>query len=151
MTEFGKGTLVYNEIFNIYSKLIDFIKNLHDKASSATLRKVAIDELFPTKNGIRQGCLLSHTLFILFLEEIMDNALHSHNDTIKMNGRLITDLRFADDIDGIAGSEEELVSLKNKISLEASKFGMEINPTKTKLMLNDNACNPRINIHNEQI
>ena len=47
-----------------------------------------------------------------------------------MNGRFITDLRFADDIDGIAGSEEELVSLAKNITCDAmasSTFGMEIN------------------------
>ena len=62
-----------------------------------------------------------------------------------------TNLRFADDIDGLAGSKDEMVSLANKISEAASKFGMEINPTKTKLMLNDNTCNPNIIIQNEHI
>ena len=55
-----------------------------------------------------------------------------------MNGRINRDLRFADNIDSLAGSEEELVSLEKNISLDAIKFGVEINPTKTKLMLNDN-------------
>ena len=81
----------------------------------------------------------------------MDDAPNSHNGTIKINGRIITDLRFADDIDGFVGSEEELVYLANNRSFSASKFGMEINPTKTKLMLNDKTCNPRITIQNEQI
>ena len=58
------------------------------------------------KTGVRQGYLLSPTLLNLFLEEIIDNALHSHNGTIKINERIITSLRFADDIVGIAGSEE---------------------------------------------
>ena len=81
----------------------------------------------------------------------MQNALCCHNGTITINGRLITNLRFADDIDGLAGSEDEMISLENKISEAASKFGMEINPTKTKLMLNDNTCNPNIIIQNEHI
>ena len=41
--------------------------------------------------------------------------MHNHNGTIKMNGRIITDLRFADDIDGLADYEEELVSSKEHI------------------------------------
>ena len=56
-----------------------------------------------------------------------------------MNGRLITNLWFVDDIDGLTVSEDEMISLANKISEAASKFGMEINPTKTKLMLNEPA------------
>ena len=49
-----------------------------------------------------------------------------------MNGRLITNLRFAGDIDYLTGSEDEMISLANKISESANTFGMEINPTKTK-------------------
>ena len=81
----------------------------------------------------------------------MDNALHSPNENIKINGRIITGLKFAGDIDGLAGSEEELVYLSKNKSLEASTFGMEMNPTKTTLLLNDNTCNPHITIQNEQI
>ena len=139
---------------NIERKSIDIIKNLYDKASihySAILKKGVIGEEFPIKTGVRQGCLLSPTLFNLFLEVIMQNALVCHNGTIKMNGRLITNLRFADDIDCLAGSEDEMIFLANKTSEAASKFAMEINPTKTKLMLNDNTCNPNIIIQNEHI
>ena len=93
--------------FNIDRKLIDIIKNLYDKASSAILRNGVIGEEFTTKTGDRQGCILSPTLFNLFLEDIMQKALCCHNGTIKMNGRLITNLRFADDIDGLAGSEDK--------------------------------------------
>ena len=56
----------------------------------------------------------------------MDNALHIHNITIKINGRINTDLKFADDIDGLTSSEEAMVSLAKNISLSASTFGMEI-------------------------
>ena len=52
----------------------------------------------------------------------MDNALHSNNRTIKMNGRIITDLRFVDNIDGLVGYEEELVYLAKNISLIASRY-----------------------------
>ena len=139
------------EKFNIDRKLIDIFTNLYDKASSAILRKGVIGEEFPIKTGVRQRCLLSPTLFNLFLEDIMQNALFCHNGTIKMNGRIITNIRFADYIDGLASSEDEMISLANKISEAASKFSMEINPTKTKLMLNDNTCNPNIIIQNEHI
>ena len=76
----------------------------------------------------------------------MNNTLHSHNITIKMNGRIITDLKFADNIYGLTGFEEELVSLAN-----ITGFYMEINQTKTTLMLNDNICNPLITIMNKSI
>ena len=81
----------------------------------------------------------------------MQNALCWHNGTINMNGRLITNLRYAYDIDGLAGSEDEMLSLANTILEAASKFCIEINPTKIKLMINDITCNPNIIIQNEHI
>ena len=106
------------------SKLIDIIKNLYTKSNSVILRKEAIGEWFPATTGVRQGCLFSTTICNPFLEDIIYKALHSHNGTIKINRRINTDLRFADDIDGLAGSEEALVSLAMNISLAASTFGM---------------------------
>jgi hypothetical protein len=54
--------------------------------------------------------LLSPTLFNIFLERIMPDALEHHHGTVNIGGRTITKLRFADDIDGLAGTEEELVN-----------------------------------------
>ena len=54
---------------------------------------------------------LSPTLFSIFLERIMTDALEDHDGTVSIGGRTITNLRFADDIDSLAGEEEELTSL----------------------------------------
>ena len=67
------------------------------------------------KTGVRQGCLLSPTLFDIMLEQIMNEALLDHDGTISIGGRAITHLRFADDIDSLEGSESELSNLINRI------------------------------------
>ena len=72
---------------------------------------------------------LAHPLQHL-LERIMTDALEDHEGTISIGGRTITTLRFADDINGLAGEEEELAKLASTV------YGMEISAEKTKLMSN---------------
>ena len=61
--------------YNISTNLIRVIKNLYDKAASAVLFNGSIGDWFRTTGGIRLGCLLSPTLFNIFLERIMTDAL----------------------------------------------------------------------------
>lgn len=81
--------------------------------------------------------MLSPTLFNIFLERIMTDALEKHHGTVSIGGRNITNLRFADDIDGLAGTEEELIGLIERLDKTSAAFGMEINAEKTKLMTNN--------------
>ena len=53
--------------------------------------------------------------FDIFLERITIDALEDHEGTVSIGGRTITNLRFADDIDGLAGKEEELANLVERL------------------------------------
>ena len=91
--------------YNISTNLIQVIKNLYNKATSAVLFIGSIGDWFQTTVGVRQGCLLSPTLFNIFLERIMTDTLEDHEATVSIGGRAITNLPFADDIHGLAGEE----------------------------------------------
>ena len=67
----------------------------------------------------------------------MTDALEDHEGTVSIGGRTITDLRFADDIDGLAGEEEELANLVERLDRASTAYGMEISAEKTKLMTNN--------------
>ena len=97
--------------YNISTNLIQAIRNLDNKAISVLLFNGSIGDWFRTTFGVRQGCLLSPTLFNVFLERIMTDALEDHEGTVSIGGRATTNVRFADDIDGVAGEEEELAKL----------------------------------------
>ena len=60
--------------YNISTNLIQVIKNLYNKATRAVLFNSSIEDWFRTTVGVRQGCLLSPTLFNIFLERIMTDA-----------------------------------------------------------------------------
>ena len=122
--------------YNISTNLIRVIKNLYGKATSAVLFKSSIGDWFRTTVEVRQGCLLSPNLFSIFLEKIMTDALEEHEGTVSFRGRTITNLRFADDIDGLTG-EEELAKLAERLDKASTVYGMEISAEKTKLMTNN--------------
>ena len=123
--------------YNISTNLIRDIKNLYDKATSAVLLNSSIGDWFRTTVAVRQECLLSPTLFNIFLERNMTDALEDHEDTVGIGGRTITNFHFADDIDGIAGEKEKLANLVECLDKASTAYGMEISAEKTKLTTNN--------------
>ena len=83
------------------------------------------------------GCLLSPVLFIISSERVMTDALEDNKGTVSIGGRTITNLCFADDIDGLAGEEEEQAKLVEHFDKASTAYGMEISAEKTKLMTNN--------------
>ena len=82
----------------------------------------------------------------------MTDALEDQQGTVSIEGRTITNLRFADDIDGLAGKEEELASLVDRLDKTSAAFGMEISAEKTKLMTNNaNGISIDIRINGEKL
>ena len=70
--------------FNISTNLIQVIKKLYNKATSAVLFNSSIGDWFRTTVGVRQGCLLSPTLFNVFLDRIMTDALEDHEGAVSI-------------------------------------------------------------------
>ena len=121
-------------MYNISENLVKSIQQLYDKACSAVLNNGKLGDWFRTTVGVRQGCLLSSTLFNIFLEKIMSGSLKDHEGTVSIGGRNITNLRFAYDIDGLAGSSQALTYLVLLLSQASTRFRMEMSAEKTKIM-----------------
>ena len=82
--------------------------------------------------GVCQGCILSPCLFNLYAEYIMQNAgLDEAQAGIKIAGRNINNLRYADDTTLMAEGEEELKSPLMKVEVESEKVGLKLNIQKT--------------------
>ena len=90
---------------------------------------------FQIEKGVYQGYMLSPCLFNLYAEHIMRNAGREETQAgIKIAGRNINNLRYADDTTLMAESEEELKSLLMKMKVESEKVGLKLNIRKTKIM-----------------
>ena len=85
----------------------------------------------------RQGYLLSPTLFNIFLERIMCEALDDHEGSVSIGGPIITNFRFADDIVANAEEEKEAGVLVDRLDTTTTRYKMEIGPDKTKVMTNN--------------
>ena len=82
---------------------------------------------FQIGKGVRQGCILSPCLFNLYAEYVMRKAgLEEAQARIKIAGRNINNLRYADDTTFMAESEEELLSFLMKVKKESEKVGLKL-------------------------
>ena len=68
----------------------------------------------------------------------MTDALEEHQGTVSIGGRTFTNVHFADDINELAGSEQELENLIRHLDRSSTAYGIEISTNKTKLMTNSN-------------
>ena len=90
---------------------------------------------FQIGKGVHQGYILSSCLFNFYAEYIMRNTgLEEAQAGIKIAGRNINNLRYADDTTLLAESEEELKSLLMKVKEESEKVGLKLNIQQTKIM-----------------
>ena len=119
----------------IADHLTCLLRNLY-AGQEATVRTAhGTTDWFQIGIGVRQGCMLSACLFNLYAEYIMRNiGLEEAQAGIKIAGRNITNLRYADNTTIMAESEKELESLLMKVKEESEKVGLKLNIQKTKIM-----------------
>ena len=84
--------------------------------------------------GLRQGCPLSPILFLIYSEMMMIDAMEEIEEGIKVGGKQVKDVRFADDQGMVASSEGGLQKLMDGLNRTAKEYDMKVNIKKTKVM-----------------
>ena len=111
------------------------LRNLYAGKEATVRTRHGATDWFQIGKGVCQGCILSHCLFNLYTEYIMRNSgLEETQAGIKISGRNISNLRYANDTTLMAESEEDLKSLLMKVKEESEKVGLKLNIQKTKIM-----------------
>ena len=119
----------------IPDQLTCLLRNLYAGQEAAVRTGHGTTDWFQIGRGVHQGCILSPCLFNLYAEYIMQNAgLDEAASVIKIAGRNINNLRYADDTTLMAESKEELKSLLMKVREESEKVGLKLNIQKAKIM-----------------
>ena len=134
----GLDCMDHNKVWKILKEmgipdhLTCLLRNLY-AGQEATIRTGhGTTDWFQIGKGVRQGCILSPCLFNFYAEYIMRNTgLEEAQAGIKIAGRNINNLRYADDTTLMAESEEELRSLLMKVKVECEKVGLKLNNQKT--------------------
>ena len=91
-----------------------------------------VSEWVNIEKGVRQGCVLSPELFSLYTQLVMEEMRDLEG--VKVGGKDINNIRYADDMVMMAETEEGLQDLMDKLSEECRKLGLRINVSKTEVM-----------------
>ena len=119
----------------ILDHLTCLLRNLYAGQEATVRTGHGTTDWFQIGKGVCQGCILSPCLFNFYEEYIMRNAgLEEAQAGIKIAGRNINNLRYADDTTLMTESEEELKSLLMKVKVESEKVGLKLNIQKTKIV-----------------
>ena len=121
--------------FSLDENLVQSIQVLYANSISAVLINNHTGESLRTMVGIYQECILSPVLFNIYLEKIMQDTLQDHHMSISMGGRHICNLRFADDIDLLGGTNQELQDFTDKLVARTGTYSMEESTEKSKVMV----------------
>ena len=112
-----------------------FLRNLYAGQEATVRTGHGATDWFQIRKGVHQGCVLSLCLFNLYAEYIMRNpGLEEAQTGIKIAGRNINNLRYADDTTLMAERIEELKCLLIKVKEESEKVGLKHNIQKMKIM-----------------
>ena len=119
----------------IPDRLTWLLRNLYAGPEATARTGHGTTDQFQIGKAVRQGCIFSHFLFNFYAEDIMRNAgLEEAQAGIKIVGRNIDNLRYADDTTIMAKTGEESKSLLMKVKQESEKAGLKLCIQKTKIM-----------------
>ena len=115
--------------------LICPLRNLYADQETTVRTGHGTTDWFQIGKGVPQGYILSPCLFNFYAEYLMRNARRDEAQAeIKIAGRNINNLRYADDTNLMAESKEELKSLLKKVKEESEKVGLKLSFQKKKII-----------------
>ena len=117
------------------SKIVNLLQSLYKISKSAVRVDNDLTDWFQTLIGVRQGCILSPQLFNILLELVITTAIEDSNIGLRLNGSIVNNLRFADDIALMAESEADLQTLVDLVHTTSKQFGLTINIGKTEVQV----------------
>jgi hypothetical protein len=117
--------------------LTNLLRNLYESSEAVVRIDNSISDKCKIRKGVRQGCVLSPLLYNIYSEVVMRLTLENWEGGVKIGGKRLSNLRFADDTLLIANTAEELLELLRRLEEVSHEYGLKINVKKTKVMIID--------------
>ena len=114
-------------------KIVNILQFMYNNTECTVMIDKHLTEWFRVEVGVRQGCILSPTLFNIFLEFVMD-GISSLQSKLQLDHCLSTDVRYADDTTLIAHIFDKLKLSTKELENACRKWGLKVNPLKCKVM-----------------
>ena len=125
-------------------KDINLIGSLYWNQKAAIRIEDQLSEYTKIQRGVRQGCVLSPYLFNIYTELIFRES--QHLEGVRINGKNLNNLRYADDTVLLADNKENLQIITNNVKTNSQKSGLDMNVKKTKTMVISSDKNSKANV-----
>ena len=133
-------------------KFVAIIQQLYEDATCQVIHDGKLTEPFSVQTGVRQGCLLSPTIFLMVVDWVMRQSTAGQKTGIQWTfTKQLEDLDFADDISLLSHKQQDAQEKLCRVAEEAKKTGLQINIGKTEAMRINNKQQDLLRLHQENI
>jgi hypothetical protein len=138
--------------YGIPPKLVSIIQQLYEDSSCQIIHNRKLTNSFVVKTGVRQGCMLSPTIFLIVMDWIMRRTTEGSNTGIQWTfTKQLEDLDFADDVGLLSHKQQHAQSKLTRLAEEAEKTGLKINTGKTEVMRLNNRQEHPLQLQGEDL
>lgn len=139
-------------LYGIPDRYVRVISALYMNNMAAVKIEGEVSAWFSVESGVKQGCVLSPFIWIILMDYVLRRTVKRCKDIgLSWNGKLLTDLDYADDLGLLGKSVDELNKFVEVLRKQGSQIGLKINVKKTKVMKLGEQSQAELVIENEKV
>ena len=140
------------EYYGFPAKIINIIQQLYENSTCQVIHNGKLTDTFHVQTGVRQGCLLSPTIFLLVIDWIMRKTTENGDTGIQWTfTKQLEDLDFTDDIGLLSHRQQDALEKLSRIAAEAKNTGLNVSTRKTEAMRMNNKQQDPIQLEEKNI
>ena len=122
------------EYYGVPARIVELLRSWYAGINSCVRLDGEDGEWFPIRTGLRQGCVMSPSLFNIYMDAMMRKVTEGAAGGVMVGQERVVDLDFADDVALLADSWLVMVAMVLKMEEVTQKFGINISARKSELL-----------------